>query len=44
MIFSEDLADPKTLSEENLHLELLQTFNPELALAAYIPLTSIFGR
>ena len=44
VILTEEMTDPKTMSEENLHIELLQTFNPELALAAYIPLTSIFGR
>ena len=40
----DDIPDSKTLTEENLQLELIQTFSPELALAAYIPLTSIFGR
>ena len=38
------MVDTKTVNEESLQLELVQTFSPELALAAYIPLTSIFGR
>jgi len=33
-----------TASEEILESQLQQTYSPELALAAYIPLTTVFGR
>ncbi|XP_060555300.1 WD repeat-containing protein 81-like isoform X2 [Ruditapes philippinarum] len=38
-----DEIDARSASEEILQSEFRQTFSPELALAAYIPLTSVFG-
>ncbi|KAH3845168.1 WD repeat-containing protein 81-like [Dreissena polymorpha] len=39
----DDAVDGKSASEELLQTEFRQTYTPELALAAYIPLTSVFG-
>ncbi|XP_045187189.2 WD repeat-containing protein 81-like [Mercenaria mercenaria] len=38
-----DDTDSRSATEEILQSEFRQTFSPELALAAYIPLTSVFG-
>ncbi|KAL4239028.1 WD repeat-containing protein 81 [Mactra antiquata] len=43
MVDDRDETDSRPASEEILLSEFQQTYNPELALAAYIPLTSVFG-